>query len=85
MAARGCVLEYLRIDMPDGSQYHIQKSIEHPDYPDDGKVIRMDCFAAAKVYKTEDGFCWREYSAYNMKGWFPPRLMNMLIGAGAME
>ena len=83
MAARSAVMEFNRTDQPDGSQYLIQKSIEHPDYPDDGKYIRMDAFSAAKAFPIEGGFAYREYSSYNMKGWFPPRLLNMLIGASA--
>ena len=83
MAARSACVKFDRSDLPDGSQYIIQKSIEHPDQPDDGKTIRMDIFSAAKAYPVENGFAWKEYSSYNMKGWFPPRLMNMLIGASA--
>jgi len=43
----------------------------------------MDVFAAAKAFPVEGGFAYREYSSYNMKGWFPPRLLNMMIGASA--
>lgn len=84
MAARSCIITYDRIDEDDGGQFLITKSVEHPDYPNDGKTIRMDVFSAAKAFPIDGGFTYREYSSYNMKGWFPPRLLNMMIGASSV-
>ena len=83
MSERDCVVTFEKFDLDDGRSVFITKSIEHPDYPPSGKVIRLELYTASHAYQDGDDVKMLEFSYFDMKGWFPARLMNMMIGSMA--
>jgi len=70
-----------KIPQADGSILYVASSAEHPDYPITDKYIRMDMFKTSMMTPTDNGLSIVEFSTSNMGGWFPMRLLNMLIGS----
>jgi len=63
----------------------ITKNASHPDYPITDKVIRMDIYKATLAYDVEDALEAVEFSNFDMKGWFPVRLLNLVVGQMALK
>jgi hypothetical protein len=59
-------------------------SIEHPDFPERKGIIRMEMFKASLVQQQGPDIKITEFSNFNMKGYFPMRLLNMVM-ASAVE
>jgi len=81
MSDRDSVISIEKYDLDDGRSVFITKSIDHPDYPPSSKVIRLELYSASMVYQNADDVKVLEFSYFDMKGWFPMKLMNMMIGA----
>ena len=61
----------------------LNKSAEHPDYPITKKAIRCDSYSASHMYDDGPDLRFVEFAYFDLKGWFPTRLLNMFIGAMA--
>ena len=85
MSVRESVIAIDMINLDDGRTFIITKAIEHPDYPITKKMIRVDVYTAGHCYQDGDDTRYLEFAYFDMKGWFPTRLMNMLIGSMASE
>ena len=83
MSERDSVCSFEKHVMDDGSAIFITKSIEHPDYPPNKKVVRLDLYTAGHAYEDGEDLRYLEFAYLDMKGWFPPRLMNMMVGSMA--
>ena len=59
--------------------------MEHPDYPITKKMIRVDMYSASHMYQDGDDMRFVEFAYFDMKGWFPTRLLNMMVGSMATE
>ena len=80
MSLRETLIEMKAFPQPDGSRLLVMQSVEHPDFPITNKAIRIYIFKA-NLARNVDGGCFiTEYASMNMGGWFPMRLMNMMIG-----
>ena len=80
---RDCVVQLDKLPQPDGRTLYVAYSTEQPDYPIKEKSIRMDLYRATMVKElgVENGISILEFSSFNIGGWFPPRLLNMMMGA----
>lgn len=83
MSLRESVCTMEKHEMNDGRTIFITKSIEHPDYPPSKKMIRLDLYTAGHCIQEGEDCRYLEFSYFDMGGWFPARLMNMMIGAVA--
>lgn len=45
----------------------------------------MDFYSASHIYEDGDDLRYLEFAHFDMKGWFPTRLMNMMVGTLAKE
>jgi hypothetical protein len=45
----------------------------------------MDIFKATLAYDVQDGLEAVEFSNFDMKGWFPVRLLNLVVGQMALK
>jgi len=81
MSDRDSVVSFEKFDLDDGRSVFITKSIDHPDYPVGGKVIRLEMYSASHIYQEGNDVRMLDFSYFDMKGWFPMKLMNMMIGA----
>ena len=59
----------------------VQNTVEHPDYPISKGVVRMSLNKCVKVRQLENAIETEEYSTFDMGGYFPSRLMNVMISA----
>lgn len=57
------------------------ENVEHDDYPEQPGVVRMQMFKAVKVEQVGNDVELTDFSSMDMKGYFPMRLMNMMIGS----
>lgn len=83
MSERDSVCSFEKHVMDDGRSIFITKSIEHPDYPPNKKIVRLDLYTAGHSHEEGEDLRYVEFAYFDMKGWFPPRLMNMMIGTMA--
>ena len=82
---REALLSYEKFVQPDGKVLFITKNTQHEDYPETPKYIRMSIFKATLAYDVQDGLEAIEFSNFDMKGWFPVRLLNMVVGQMALK
>ena len=57
----------------------ITESVEHPEFPRTNQAIRMDMFKAAIYYEQGDDLFFKEYQHFDMGGYFPHALLNMVM------
>jgi hypothetical protein len=81
MTDRDACIE-LKFNEVDGVFTSIVQTIDHPDYPPVKGRIRMDILKASRCTSMEGGgLKFTEFSNFDMKGYFPMRMMNMFMGA----
>lgn len=80
MSDRDSVISMDHIQLDDGRDVFITKSEEHPDYPVTKKIIRLEMYTAGHCYQEGDALKYTEFAYFDMKGWFPTRLLNLMIG-----
>lgn len=83
MSARESLLRFEKIPQPDGRVLYITSSVEHPDYPVTDKAIRIYVFKASMCQEVQDGLIYTEFATFNLGGWFPQRLLNMMMSTMA--
>lgn len=59
----------------------IISAAEHPDYPVRADIIRMDVFDFTLLSEEGGDLKMQKFQSFDIKGWFPVRLLNMLVGA----
>jgi hypothetical protein len=57
------------------------RSIERDDFPRTKNAIRMDYFKASVYEEKDNALYLTEYSNFNMGGYFPTKLLNMLMAS----
>jgi hypothetical protein len=60
---------------------YITQTCQHKDYPERPGVIRMEMFKATMAEQKGNDLHVLEFSNFDMKGYFPVRLMNMMLGS----
>ena len=85
MSLRDSVLSLEQIDLDDGRSVFINKAADHPNFPVSTKAIRMDYSRVAHAFEDGDDTRYVEFGHMDMKGWFPARLMNMMLGTQMTE
>ena len=83
MSMREALCAFERHDLEDGRNIFIFTSTEHPDYPVTNKLIRLDLYTAGHCFTEGENCRYQEFAYFDMKGWFPTRLMNIMIGTMA--
>jgi len=68
---------------PSGLKVVVVKSIDRDDFPVKKGVIRMDYYKVSKVWEEGEDLRIIEFSNFNMKGYFPAKLINMTMGSAA--
>lgn len=84
MSDRDNVVEMITKDMGDGNTYVQCKSIERDDVPELPGVVRCFLFVRAFIRdskEVENALDFTEITCFNMKGYFPGRLLNMIIAS----
>ena len=70
--------------MPDGSLLYTAESVDLPEEKLRKGIVRMEMFKTVLVRQDPDSpedLLVTEYSNMDMKGYFLPRIMNMMTGA----
>ena len=60
------------------------ESVEHPDCPELPNVVRIEMFKSVKIMESKENPADIEildFSIMNMKGYFPVRVFNMMMGS----
>ena len=83
MSTRDCIQTHDRFVVEGNKVLFINSSIEDDRYPISDAIIRMEQFKASLCWDTDEGLQIIVFSSMDMKGWFPVRLLNMMIGAMA--
>lgn len=83
MSDRDNVMSIHQSLTPDGSEFLYIKTVERDDTPPVPGVVRMFLFTRGLVSvnkeSPEDTIDYTEVSYFNLNGYFPARLMNMVI------
>ena len=81
MSERESLIHWKKRKLEDGRELTIFYSVERDDYPIDPKVIRIDMFQASLAKEVGNDLHTTTMSQFDMKGYFPMRLMNMVMGS----
>ena len=81
MSPRDNLIKLTRHPQPDGKILYITQTTTHKDYPERDGIIRMDIFKATMAEQKGPDLHVLEFSNFDMKGYFPVRLMNMMLGS----
>ena len=82
MTERDAVIEIKFSTNDKGQLTSIVQSVKHDDYPEQKGRIRMDMLKASRCEAMEGGgLTFVEFSNFDMKGYFPMRMMNMFMGS----
>lgn len=65
--------------MPNGQTLIIQRTMDHPDFDSTEDMVRMDVFKATLLTQDKHDLHIIEFSQVNMGGYFPARLLNMVM------
>jgi hypothetical protein len=74
-----CSLHKRKLD--DGRTLVIVRSVERPEFPRKKNSIRMDMFKASVFVEVDKSIKLIEYSNFNLGGYFPMRLLNMMMAS----
>lgn len=77
-----CIM-FSRIEHPDGSSVLSLAACEDPDVPEVPNVIRAEFFKTQRIIEhpdNKDDLMITDFSLMNLKGYFPVRIFNMMIG-----
>ena len=85
MTDRETLLKFKRMPRPDGSVLFSCNSVERDDVPHAKDAIRMEMFKMSHATQVGPDMHLTEFSSFDMKGSFPMRLMNMVMGAMASK
>ena len=81
MSERESLISWHLRKLEDDKWMSVACSIEREDYPIDPKMIRMDIFKASMFHTKDNNLHCTEFSTFDMKGYFPMRLMNMMMSS----
>mmetsp|Transcript_11011 Transcript_11011/g.16702 ORF Transcript_11011/g.16702 Transcript_11011/m.16702 type:complete len:244 (-) Transcript_11011:15-746(-) len=84
MTDRDNLIELGKTQLPDGSYLFTNKSIDRDDYPPRKGCIRMDFFKCTMLKQVGPDLSLIEFQYFDMKGYFPARLINMMMSAAVM-
>ena len=78
---RELVIKFEEVTSTDGSMTFTVSSIDHPDYPEDGKRVRMKIFKRSRIRPDGPNMKLEEVLNMNMGGYVPSSILNMMIGS----
>lgn len=82
MSDRDLVMKIHQEKRDDGSFFGYCSSVEHSDYPLVKNVVRMHTLTYFKVSELDGGILnYTELSTFNLKGYLPAGLLNMILSA----
>ena len=84
MSERDNVMRIFFETRPDGSRFISCTTVDHPKCPIRPGVVRMHSVISALISKSEEienAYNYTELDHFDMKGYFPARLMNMIIAS----
>ena len=68
-------------DMEDGAKLYITNSIDRPEYPRGNHAIRTSVFKGTLTREKDGDLYIEEFSQFNMGGYFPASLLNMVMSS----
>ena len=69
----------------EGGKFLMLKSVEHKDAPLVKGVVRMQFNAVALLHQVGDNVKQLEFEHYDMKGYMPASLLNMVVAGESIE
>ena len=69
------------VDNGDGTTSMIMHSVEGDKYPITPGVVRIEMFKSQKLKQVGDDLFVQDISSFDFKGYFPMRLMSMMMGS----
>ena len=79
MTMRENLISMEKMDIDDGRVLFLIRSVEHPKYPITKEAIRMQFYKASCSKQVGDDLHVLEFSNFNMGGYFPTKLLNMVM------
>jgi hypothetical protein len=78
---REAIFKIQKINLEDGKVLLIQQTCTHPDYPDTGKIVRVDLWRGSLLCPVEGGINVIEFSSFKINGDIPAIAVNLFIGS----
>ena len=69
----------------DGSILCLSQSTTHEKYPENKDYIRMEMLKLSHFKQDGDGIAGQEFTNMDFKGYFPIKMLNMIIAATASK
>ena len=79
MTERENLVEQYKKDLGDGRTLFLSRSVDRPEFPRTKNAIRMDMFKASVFHEEDGDLKLIEYSNFNLGGYFPTKLLNMVM------
>ena len=79
MSERENLISMVKIPLNDGRTLFLIRSIEHPNYPVTKKAIRMQFYKASCYKQVGEDLHVLEFSNFSLGGYFPAKLLNMVL------
>jgi len=79
MSDRDLVMHFKKEQLTDDKMLVVVKSVEHPQDPKTKGAVRMEQYKASLVETIGKDIRITEFSNINMRGYFPMRLLNMVM------
>lgn len=78
---REVVVQTSLYEQPDNKILYVTKSIERDDIPHIADAVRMEFYKATLLWSENGDLHMTEFTNMNLKGYFPIRLMNMVMAS----
>ena len=81
MTERENLISMEKVPLDDGRTLFLIRSVEHPKYPVTKKAIRMQYYKASCYQQVGSDLHIKEFSNFSMGGYFPVKLLNMVLAS----
>lgn len=79
MTMRENLISMDKIPLDDGRTLFLIRSVEHQKYPITKEAIRMQYYKASCYKQVGDDLHVKEFSNFSLGGYFPAKLLNMVL------
>jgi hypothetical protein len=79
MTERENLVSQYKKELGDGRTLFLSRSVDRPEYPRRKNSIRMDMYKASVFHEDGDDLRVVEYSNMDLGGYFPAKLLNMIM------
>jgi hypothetical protein len=78
---RDAVIKTTYYNLSDNKFLYISKTIKKDEIPEIPDAIRMDMYKATLCWNVDGDLHLTEFTSMNLRGYFPIRLMNMVMSS----